>query len=95
MLRVLARAIVRATLAVRAIVRAFSVRVVRFVRQAPEFLASQSFNELVEAPQDVLILVVCSLRAQPLTINSPPPVPGFPRPQCQSSGSPQKCVNHF
>jgi hypothetical protein len=59
---------------------AFSVRVVRFVRQAPE---SHGSHELFEAPQEFLILVVCALRPQPLTINFLLPLPLFPFPHCR------------
>ena len=67
-LRVLARAILRATLAVRAC----CARLVHVLRQAAEFLGAHFFNEVFEAPQDLLILVVCSLRASACPHLAPP-----------------------
>jgi hypothetical protein len=83
-LRVLARAILRATLAVRAC----CARLVHVLRQAAEFLGAHFFNEVFEAPQDLLILVVCSLRAHLLALTLLPPVLGFPFPHGRVSGSP-------
>jgi hypothetical protein len=49
-----------------------------FARQAPEFHGSQLFNDRVEAPPVLLILVVCALRTQPLALTLLPNVLGFP-----------------
>jgi hypothetical protein len=48
-----------------------------FARQAPEFHGSQLFNDRVEAPPVLLILVVCALRTQPLALTLLPNVLGF------------------